>query len=53
MYETFVKEKNTLIGYVHDLIRFAAKSQEIDVSEIVPAQTRNTALEESKGAAQA
>ena len=25
MFETFVKEKATLIGYVRDLIRFAAK----------------------------
>lgn len=31
MFETFVKEKTTLLGYVHDLIKFAAKSQNIDV----------------------
>ena len=30
MFETFVKEKTTLLGYVHDMIRFAAKLQEID-----------------------
>ena len=31
MFETFVKEKHTLLGYVHDLIRFAAKLQDIDI----------------------
>ena len=31
MFETFVKEKATLLGYVHDLVRFAAKIQEIDL----------------------
>lgn len=31
MVETFVKEKTTLLAYVHDLVRFAAKSQEIDL----------------------
>ena len=32
IFETFVKEKTTLLGYVHDLIRFAAKIQDIDLS---------------------
>jgi len=32
MFETFVKEKTTLLGYVHDLIRFAAKLQIIDLA---------------------
>lgn len=31
MFETFVKEKTTLLSYVHDLIRFAAKLQDIDI----------------------
>lgn len=31
MFETFVKEKTIIIGYVHDLIKFAAKLQEIDL----------------------
>jgi len=31
MFETFVKEKAIIIGYVHDLIKFAAKLQEIDL----------------------
>ena len=30
-YNTFVKEKTIIIGYVHDLIKFAAKLQEIDL----------------------
>mmetsp|Transcript_33879 Transcript_33879/g.41849 ORF Transcript_33879/g.41849 Transcript_33879/m.41849 type:complete len:81 (+) Transcript_33879:68-310(+) len=44
-FETFVKEKNTLLGYVYDLIRFAAKLQDIDLvaGKILPA-----AEEESK-----
>ena len=33
MFETFVKEKTTLLGYVHDMIRFAAKLQEIDLEQ--------------------
>ena len=33
MFETFVKEKTTLLGYVHDLVRFAAKLQEIDLTQ--------------------
>lgn len=32
MFETFVKEKHTLLGYVNDLVRFAAKMQDIDLS---------------------
>lgn len=48
MYETFVKEKTTLLSYIHDLIRFAAKSQQIDVSGILASQQTQ---EESKGAA--
>ena len=32
MFETFVKEKTTLLGYVHDLIRFAAKLQALDLA---------------------
>ena len=43
MFETFVKEKATLLGYVHDMIRFAAKLQEIDLetqpgSNVLPQQ---------------
>ena len=33
MFETFVKEKTTLLSYVHDLIKFAAKTQEIDLAQ--------------------
>jgi hypothetical protein len=33
MFETFVKEKTIIIGYVHDMIKFAAKLQEIDLTE--------------------
>ena len=33
MFETFVKEKATLLGYVHDMIRFAAKLQDIDLEQ--------------------
>ena len=33
IFESFVKEKSTLLGYVTDLIRFAAKSQEINLTE--------------------
>ena len=33
MFETFVKEKTTLLGYVHDMIRFAAKLQDIDLEQ--------------------
>jgi len=32
MFETFVKEKTTLLSYVQDLIKFAAKLQAIDLS---------------------
>ena len=49
MYETFVKEKTTLLTYIHDLIRFAAKSQQIEITAILPTQT--SAQEESKDAA--
>ena len=31
IFESFVKEKATLLGYVRDLLRFAAKSQDIDL----------------------
>ena len=33
MFETFVKEKATLLGYVYDMIRFAAKLQDIDLEQ--------------------
>ena len=32
MFETFVKEKGTLLRYVHDMISFAAKTQNIELS---------------------
>lgn len=32
MFESFVKEKTTLLSYMHDMIRFAAKLQDIDLS---------------------
>ena len=31
IFETFVKEKTTLLGYVLDLLKFAAKSQDVDL----------------------
>lgn len=33
MFESFVKEKYSLLRYVHSLIRFAAKIHEIDTTE--------------------
>ena len=50
MFETFVKEKNTLLSYVHDLIRFAAKLQDIDIEagKILGEQQVAAQPEESK-----
>lgn len=51
MFETFVKEKSTLLGYVHDLIRFAAKLQDIDLeaSKIFGDEVVTASSEERKG----
>jgi len=36
VYESFVKEKHTLLGYVQDLVLFSAKKHEIDTNELYP-----------------
>lgn len=49
MFETFVKEKGIIIGYVHDLIKFAAKLQEIDlISNKVLTGEGDVPMEETK-----
>ena len=35
LFETFVKEKAALLNYVHDLIRYAAKLNNIDCTAIL------------------
>ena len=53
MYETFVKEKATLLGYVQDMIDFAAKLQGISPSEIKSDRKPDATEEESKDEAAA
>ena len=49
IFETFVKEKTTLLGYVTDLLKFAAKSQDIDlVAGKILEDSSSTSIEESK-----
>ena len=40
LYESFVKEKTALLNYVHDLIRYAAKLNEIDSSAILQEEVK-------------
>ena len=49
MFETFVKEKGTLLRYVHDMISFAAKTQNIELSgaKVLPEAQEETKEEES------
>ena len=50
IFESFVKEKATLLSYVTDLLQFAAKSQSIDLVQAKVLEGYNTAeaAEESK-----
>lgn len=51
MFETFVKEKSALLGYVNDLIRFAAKLQDIDLKAAKVFDEQSLTEEEHKGGA--
>ena len=48
IFESFVKEKATLLGYVGDLLRFAAKSQDIDLVQAKILENNNAGAEEMR-----
>ena len=46
LYESFVKEKAALLNYVHDLVRYAAKSSKIDVSSILTEEVKEDRIKQ-------
>ena len=48
LYESFVKEKAALLSYVHDLVRYAAKSCQIDISAILTEEVKEDRIKEER-----